>query len=147
MKQLTSWTRVTLLAGLAMFLCHAPAAYAQITDVNSARINYILQCQGCHRADGSGSSKATPSLLTDGELFLSSPKGREFFVLVPGVAHAPLNDAELTDVINFVIKNLIMKDGGFESLFYTVPEVSKYRQVKTAKDITTLRREVIESLK
>lgn len=129
------------------FLCFAPVIYAQAYDANRARINYILQCQGCHRADGSGATQSTPSLLTDGELFLSSPKGREFFVSVPGVAHAPLTDIELTEVINYVIQHLIVKNGDFEPLFYTVPELSRYRRVKSTQDIAERRRTVIASLK
>lgn len=147
MIQTTQWVRAMAFLGLGFFLGHSPDIYAQAYDSGRARIDYILQCQGCHRADGSGATQSTPSLLTDGELFLQSQLGREFFISVPGVVHAPLSDEALTSVINYVIQNLIIKEGDFESLFYTVPELTVYRKTKMTKNIAQRRREVIAKLR
>jgi len=114
----------------------------------SARINYILQCQGCHRADGLGNNSAdgsgTPSMLTFGRLFLSTPEGRDFFVSVPGVVNAPLSDEEMTHVINYVIEALIIRDAAAEPFLYSLEELSRYRKTKLVKDVKLLRRELIE---
>ena len=148
MVQTTHWMRAALVFAITgLFLSGSPKTYAQADDSARARVNYILQCQGCHRADGRGATQSTPDLLTDGRLFLGSPEGRAFFVSVPGVANAPLSDEELTGVINYTIRNLIMKGDRFESLLYTVSELSQYRRAKTDQDIVARRREVIERLK
>lgn len=111
----------------------------------SAQINYILQCQGCHGADGGGIGQSIPDLVADGKSFLQSTEGRKYFVSVPGSANSPLSDEELTDVINYIIESIIIKNGDAESLLYKLSEVSTYRQIKMLKDPTELRREIIDS--
>ena len=50
------------------------AARANAAD---PRVDYMLQCQGCHRADGSGSPGAVPDLRGSLARFLTVPGGRE----------------------------------------------------------------------
>lgn len=131
------------------FLCclvwvwpYTAPTYAQ-GNGDSARINYILHCQGCHRADGSG-GEGTPNLQAHGRAFLSSPEGRDYFVSVPGVASSSLSDADLTAVINYTIEAIIIKTDEAKSLLYTVAELSEYRKTKIVEDLTATRRRVIE---
>lgn len=64
--------------------------------------DYMLQCQGCHRADGAGFG-SVPDLRDHLGLFLEVPGGRAFLVQVPGSAQAPLDDAELAAVLNWMV--------------------------------------------
>lgn len=110
---------------------------------NNARLNYILQCQGCHRADGSGTQPSTPSFIVDAQKFLKTKEGREYFISVPGSANSPLSDQELTQVANYIIENLIIKEGSGESLLYTVAEVSAYRKIKMLDGAAKRRQEIL----
>jgi hypothetical protein len=84
-----------------MFGVAAGAAFGE--DLPRARQNYMLFCQGCHLPDGAGAPGAVPRLNGFVGNFLHVPGGREFVVQVPGVAGSPLDDAELSDVLNWML--------------------------------------------
>jgi hypothetical protein len=63
--------------------------------------DYVLHCAGCHKLDGSGSTRV-PALDEIGRL-VEQRGGREYLLAVPGVAQAPLSDARLAALINWVI--------------------------------------------
>jgi mono/diheme cytochrome c family protein len=63
--------------------------------------DYLLNCAGCHRIDGSGSS-VVPPLRAMKEL--AGQRGvREYWVRVPGAAQAPLSDARLAALLNWLV--------------------------------------------
>jgi cytochrome c553 len=80
-----------------------PQAPAGVTNVQLAWQNWVLNCQGCHRLDGSGSDATAPSLAGTVAKFLWAPGGREYLVRVPGVATSPLSDADLAEVMNWML--------------------------------------------
>jgi hypothetical protein len=83
---------------LAAFLTALPAiAAAGPTPVH----DYVLHCAGCHKLDGSGSARV-PALADVGRL-LERPGGRAYLLSVPGVAQAPLDDARLAALMNWVV--------------------------------------------
>ncbi|HTB28405.1 MAG TPA: c-type cytochrome, partial [Steroidobacteraceae bacterium] len=55
-----------------------PSSPAGVTNVQLARQNWALNCQGCHRLDGSGSDATAPSLAGTVAKFLWVPGGREY---------------------------------------------------------------------
>ena len=71
-------------------------------NAESAHFNYILHCQGCHLVNGGGTSGKIPALIGVGR-FLSVEGGREFLVRVPGVSGSLVNDAELAEVLNWIL--------------------------------------------
>jgi mono/diheme cytochrome c family protein len=86
------------LAGLLLAATSLGAA------AGDARFNYLMECRGCHAADGSGSVSSVPSLKGRMAKFLTVPGGREFLVQVPGAAQAPLDDAALAEVLNWMLR-------------------------------------------
>jgi len=76
---------------------------AGVTNVQLAWQNWTLNCQGCHRLDGSGSDGTAPSLAGTVAKFLWVPGGREYLIRVPGVATSPLSDADLAEVMNWML--------------------------------------------
>ncbi len=66
-------------------------------------LDFVLECQGCHRRDGSGTPGSVPALRDSVAGFLHVPGGREYLVQVPGVAQAPLDDAQLAAVVNWML--------------------------------------------
>ena len=63
--------------------------------------DYLLNCSGCHRASGLGST-TVPSLDRLAEL-PTTPEARRYLVQVPGVAQAPLSDARLAELLNWLV--------------------------------------------
>jgi hypothetical protein len=76
---------------------------AGVSNVPLAWQNWTLNCQGCHRLDGTGSDTTAPSLAGTVAKFLWVPGGREYLVRVPGVATSPLSDADLAEVVNWML--------------------------------------------
>ena len=93
-----------------------------------ARQNYILNCQGCHLPDGSGSKGNVPKMNDFVGYFLHVPGGREFIVQVPGAASAPISDRELADVMNWMLLNFSRNElpDPFEP--YSAEEIGKLRE-------------------
>jgi hypothetical protein len=70
------------------------------------RVNYEIQCMGCHLADGAGESGRVPSVRRTLVPFSMIAAGREFVLRVPGVAQSPLTDADIAAVLNWMARNL-----------------------------------------
>jgi len=89
----------------------APLALAAALTVNPAagyqpRVNYQLDCMGCHLADGSGEPGRVPSLRRSLLLLSSLPSGRDYIIRVPGVAQSPLSNEETAALLNWMARNL-----------------------------------------
>jgi len=85
--------------------------------------DYILNCSGCHRMDGRG-SRTVPSLLAMREL-LGKPGVRAYWAQVPGVAQAPLTDARLAALLNWLVKRFT---GQSPNPPYTKEEAKRLRR-------------------
>jgi hypothetical protein len=70
------------------------------------RVNYEIQCMGCHLADGTGEGGRVPSVRRMLVPFSMIAEGREFVLRVPGVAQSPLTDADIAAVLNWMARNL-----------------------------------------
>jgi mono/diheme cytochrome c family protein len=79
------------------------AAPAGVDNAQRAWQHWTLNCQGCHRPDGTGSAGTTPSLAGTVGRFLSVPGGREYLGRVPGVATSPLSNADLAELMNWML--------------------------------------------
>jgi hypothetical protein len=106
------------------------------------RIDYILQCQGCHLADGSGAEGAVPDLRGSLGRFLAVPGGREYLARVPGAAQAPLSDQRLAALLDWMIREFdaVAAAGGFEP--YRAAEVARFRAQPYA-DVAPVRRALL----
>lgn len=107
---------------IVLALCACP-----VWSAMAPKTHYMINCQGCHLADGSGQEGSVPSMKGQLHKFLAVPGGREFLVQVPGSANAPLNDAELAALLNWMLSNMSV-EGGFEFPPYTEDEVKMLRK-------------------
>ena len=110
---------------LSQIVISAPAADRSTV---MARQNYILNCQGCHLADGSGFKDKVPKMTDFVAYFLHVEGGREFIVQVPGAANAPISDKELADVMNWLLHNFSRAQLPEAFLPYTEAEVARLRK-------------------
>ena len=100
------------------------ASLAVADDDEHARFDFVLNCSGCHGTDASGSS-IVPPLGDDLGRLVASAEGRSYLIRVPGVAQAPLSDARLARLMNFVLAEL-GRAPAFEP--YTPAEVAQLRR-------------------
>jgi hypothetical protein len=115
---------------LALALLAAGDAGAQ--PISGARLDYVLQCMGCHLEDGSGAPGRVPSLAGVGR-FLRVRGGREYLVRVPGVAHAPLDDAALAALLDWLIARFDPAAAAAPGFVrFTAAEVARLRAVPLA---------------
>ncbi|MFA6031497.1 MAG: cytochrome C [Myxococcota bacterium] len=86
------------IGGLAAF-----ASRAEPVATRSPRVNYMVNCQGCHLPDGRGLPGKVPAMQGFLASFLEVPGGREYLARVPGVANSTLGDADLAALMNWLI--------------------------------------------
>jgi mono/diheme cytochrome c family protein len=107
----------------ASLLLRAAAARAYTPDVD-----FALNCQGCHRADGTGTPGSVPALADSVARFLAVPGGREYLVQVPGVAQAPLDDAALAAVVNWMLTRFDAQHVPKDFQPYAADEIARLRK-------------------
>ncbi len=132
-------------SGFAMIVGALTLVASVPANAGSPQLHYMLQCQGCHRADGSGSPGAVPSLSGSMGRFLTVPGGREYLVRVPGSAQSPLSDADLARVLNWMIRAFgpTAIAGDFEP--FRADEVARIR-VSPLIEVDSARRALIRAI-
>lgn len=115
---------------------HAPGNEAPQTPIAQAGystpVNYQLQCAGCHLGDGTGSKvNDTPKMKDFVGNFLKVEGGREFLVRVPGMSQSALNDAQLADLLNWLLREDGMAGKSMPAHYqpYSADEVARLRKV------------------
>jgi len=112
----------------------------------TGRTNYVLHCQGCHGADGvGGTPRDVPPLAGSVGWFLRVPGGRAYLAQVPGAANAPIDDAALARVLNYVVETWSADEAGPDFQPYDAAEVASVRNRQP--DVVALRAELVEALR
>lgn len=120
------------------------AASAAGQSQGNPRLDYMLQCQGCHLADGSSWPEiGIHSMIGLAERFLDDPEGRAYLIQVPGVSQAPLDDRAIADLLNWILARFRAdaKDADFAP--YSEQEVARYRAADRI-DVVATRARLIE---
>ncbi len=108
-------------------------------------VNFQLQCMGCHRRDGSGQPGRVPSVRRTLVPMSCLPQGRDFIIRVPGVAQAPLSDAELAALLNWMMRHVSDADVPGSPRDYSAAEVHGARAHPLA-DVKIARARVLRLL-
>jgi len=105
---------------------------------------YLLNCWGCHGSRGEGIKNTAPPLIALGD-FLKASGGRSYIIQVPGVSQSSLDDAQVAEVMNWVLAN--MSKGHLPDAFspYTAGEVHRYRATRL-DDLFKTRKEIVDQL-
>ena len=99
--------RVAGAAALALWAAGGLAARAAppppaAPAIPPAQADYLLNCGGCHGVDGRSADALVPTLRGQVGAFQCSPAGRDYVGRLPNVAFAPLDDARLASLLNYV---------------------------------------------
>jgi mono/diheme cytochrome c family protein len=100
---------------------------AGVSNPQRAWQNWTLNCQGCHRPDGSGSAGTAPPLAGTVSKFLNVPGGREYLGRVPGVATSPLSSADLADLMNWMFWRFDKEHLPADFKPFTAEEIARLR--------------------
>ena len=125
----------------------AAGGAAAAGDEARARLQYLQHCSGCHLVDGSGSpTKGIPSMRGMLGRFLEVPGGREFIVQVPGVMNSALRDADVANLMNWLVPavSAATLPAGFQP--YTAQEIARLRSSRPA-DIMAFRARLVREMK
>jgi len=93
----------------------------------TVKVNYTLHCQGCHLEDGSGTQGKVPALKNEVGKFLHTEGGREYLIQVPGTSQSPMTDAEIAEVLNWILENFSADQLPADFVPYTTQEVASVR--------------------
>jgi mono/diheme cytochrome c family protein len=118
---------------------HAPS----VATTHSARAHYALRCAGCHGADGAGApEKYVPDLRQLGA-FLRLDGGRSFVVSVPGVMGTGLGDAQVAEVMNWLLGTLARDSVPEATAPYTSDEIARAR-ARPLVDVAAARARLVQ---
>ena len=117
-------------AWLLLAVCAAGAAAAQAEGVDAARarVNYMLNCQGCHLPDASGFPGKVPDMRGLAGRMAGVASGREYLVRVPGSANSPLGDAQLAELMNWLLHEFAPAELPADFRPYQAEEVGRLRR-------------------
>jgi hypothetical protein len=126
-------------------LLHAGLAAAALASAQALEpsMNYTLQCMGCHTPDGSEVPDRVPAIRATLLAFAGMPAGRQFLVQVPGAAQSTLSNAELAELLNWMIENLSIDTGRFTR--FTEEEVAGYRK-QVIVDVRATRKRLLSAM-
>ncbi len=130
---------IALGAGLMQSL-----AAEQPANPEQARVDYMLNCQGCHLPDGGGAGDV-PRMRGFVGNFLKVPDGREFLVRVPGSANAALSDARLAELLNWMLLEMSRNELPADFRPYTAEEVGEHRS-KPLRDVFETRARLMQKI-
>ena len=116
-----------------------PETTPGVANAARARQNWMLSCQGCRRADATGTAQTTPTMAGFVGKFLHVPGGREYLVRVPGVATAALSDADLAEVVNWSLVRFDPANIPADFVPYTPAEVGQLRLKPLRAEAATVR--------
>jgi len=131
--------------GAALLALILALAAGPATAVSGPALDYTLECAGCHRADGTGTPGSVPALRDSVARFLAVAGGREYLARVPGAAQAPLDDAALAAVLNWMLDHFDAADVPARFAPYTAAEVGPLR-AHPLVDVEGTRKQLLQHL-
>jgi hypothetical protein len=123
----------------------ADSSPAGVDNPQRAWQHWTLNCQGCHRPDGTGSAGTTPSLAGTVGRFLSVPGGREYLGRVPGVATSPLSNADLSELMNWMLWRFDKEHIPANFQPFTAAEIGQLRSAPLRLEASRMRADLLKN--
>ena len=110
------------------------------------KVAWMLNCQGCHRADGGATGDQVPALSGTVAKFLAVPGGREYLIRVPGVAMAPMDDESIAELTNWMLHEFDEENVPADFKSYSASEVGALRKSPLGTEAGTVRDGLLEEI-
>lgn len=131
-------TATRAIACLALLLSGTAPALA---GAGSPQTSYLLHCSGCHGMTGQGTPAAgIPTFPGSVGHIAGVDIGRTYMMHVPGIVSASLDDAEIADVVNYVL------DAWGDGAPHFTPDEVTRRRALPVPDVVAFRRDVAAEL-
>lgn len=116
-----------------------------VYDAGAAWQNWVLNCQGCHLANGNGIPGTDTKLAGMVAKFLWTSGGRQYLIRVPGVATSQLSNDDLAAVLNWMLLRFDKQDipAGFRP--YAGGEVSILRLRPLRLEMMQMREQLLRA--
>lgn len=138
------WVAVLAAATLTTLASAEPSL--QTARTSPAELNYLQYCSGCHQSDGGGSvGNHVPRLPNSVGHFTRTAEGRTFLIQVGGVAQAPITDAEVAALLNWMLPAFDGANLARDFVPYSSAEVARARATRPG-DIAAARAKVAAEL-
>jgi len=115
----------------------------RLTPMAHAARTYAENCQGCHGAQGISVTEI-PTLAGRIGYFARSPDGRQYLIEVPNVALNPGSDADIAELMNWVLNTYSRAQMPDHFVPYSAAEVASLRKQRV--DLAAERRRIVERL-
>ena len=129
---------------ISLILTLGPHAAADSGQEN--KVAWMLNCQGCHRADGEATGDEVPALRGKVAKFLTVPGGREYLIRVPGVAMAALDDESIAALTNWMLLEFDEENIPVDFEKYSANEVGALRKLPLGSDAGSVRDDLLEEI-
>ncbi len=139
--------RPLVLLTILVVSASAAAAGAEADDADTyrlAHLDYMLHCQGCHMADGSGVEGTVPPLPGEVGKYIASPEWRDYLVQVPGASQALIDDEALARLMTWIVQRFDPENAK-DLKPYEAAEVGRLRR-QPVTNPTEVRRRIIAGL-
>jgi hypothetical protein len=109
--------------------------------------SYLLGCGGCHGEQGVSNSKLVPDLRDQVGYFLAAADGRGYLARLPNVAFYAGSDADVAEILNYMLFTLAGASTPKNTKPYTAAEVGELRKHPlTEVSLIAYRNKMIDSL-
>ncbi len=115
----------------------------RLTPMAHAARTYAENCQGCHGSQGVSVTEI-PTLAGRIGYFARSPDGRRYLIEVPNVALNPSSDADIAELMNWVLNTYSRAQMPDDFVPYSAAEVASLRKQRV--DPAAERRRIVERL-
>lgn len=105
----------------------AAGATGRLRPLPATAALFAAHCSGCHGAQGRSVGEI-PTLAGRIGYFTRLPAGRAYLVQVPGVALSTISDAEVADVLNWVLRSYSREQLAADFVPYGRDEVAALRR-------------------
>lgn len=111
-------------------------------------VNWQLFCSGCHLPDGMGVPEiGVPRMNGFVGNFLKVEGGREYLVRVPGASQSPLTDAQLAELMNWILTGRIAGESTPDDFQpYTAAEIDALRSKPALNRVMKRRKTLLERM-
>lgn len=130
---------------LAALSALAPFLVPIVALAADPHTEYVLDCMGCHQANGAGVPGKVPDMRGVLSALSGTAAGRRYLIEVPGVAQAPLSDAALADLLNWMVHDLGTAGSQRHFTEFTPAEVAACRKSPLV-EVTVTRRRLLAGL-
>src|ERR1700681_4105254 len=144
MKRFIVRSLLLLAAALSVRAETSAPAPPGVANPQRAWQNWTLNCQGCHRPDGSGSAGTAPSLAGTVSKFLTVPGGREYLGRVPGEATSALPSADLAELMNLIFWRFDKEHLPADFVPFTAGEIERLRAQPLRLEASQMRSDLLK---